>query len=267
MKVLGVSKSGYYRWKKQPQSKRSQENQFLLGKIQAIFHQGRKKYGSPRITHRLRQMGHKVSQKRVARLMKKNGIVAKRRKKFVNTTDSKHGLPIAENLLNRQFQVDSPNEVWAGDITYVATKQGWLYLCVVLDLYSRKVIGWSMRQDLTTPLVTDALEMALQRRKPTGALMFHSDRGVQYASDLFRKQLVCHNIVQSMSRKGNCWDNAVVESFFGSLKEEVCAKVFENQDEAKSALFEYIEVFYNRIRLHSTLGYISPEQFEQQCVA
>lgn len=266
MKALGVSHSGYYQWKKALPSKRRQANQNLLTEIKSVFQEGRKKYGSPRITHRLKQLGHQVNHKRVARLMRENGIVARIPKRFVRTTDSSHSQPLAKNVLNREFEVQSPNQVWAGDISYLPTKSGWLYLSVVLDLFSRKVIGWSMRQDLSADLATEALEMAwLQRGRPNSVL-FHSDRGVQYASEVFRRKLSQYGFSQSMSRKGNCWDNACVESFFGTLKQEGCGKIFENQEAAKTAVFDFIEVFYNRQRLHSTLGYYSPEQFELQCV-
>lgn len=265
--TLGVSQSGYYQWKKAEPGKRETDNQKLLKEIKSAFKEGRRKYGSPRITERLKQSGQKVNHKRVARLMRENGIVARIPKRFVKTTDSKHDNPIAENLLNREFEVNEVNQVWAGDISYLPTKTGWLYLSVVLDLCSRGVVGWSMRKDLSTELSKEALEMAWrQRGKPSG-VMFHSDRGVQYAAQDFRQKLNAYGFVQSMSRKGNCWDNACVESFFGTLKQEGCGKIFENQEEAKAAVFEYIEVFYNRKRLHSTLGYLSPEQFEQRCVA
>lgn len=267
VKALGVSQSGYYQWKKAEPSQRETQNQKLLEKIKSVFKEGRQKYGSPRITARLKQMGHSVNHKRVARIMRDNGIMARVPKRFVRTTNSKHEHPIAENHLDREFEVGAANQVWAGDISYLPTKTGWLYLSVILDLYSRKVIGWSMRRDLSSDLSIEALEMAWKHRGKPSEVMFHSDRGVQYAALDFRKKLKAYAFSQSMSRKGNCWDNACVESFFGSLKQEGCGKVFENQEEAKSAVFEYIEVFYNRQRLHSTLGYVSPEQFEQRCIA
>lgn len=267
VKALGVSQSGYYQWSKSADSKRGLENANLVKEIKQVFLEGRKKYGSPRITRRLRQKGYVVNHKRVARLMRENQILARVPKRFVRTTDSKHRHPIAENVLNREFEVLEANKVWASDITYLPTKTGWLYLCVVLDLFSRKVVGWSMRNDLSSSLVTESLKMAYLNRKPMKSVLFHSDRGVQYASDVVRDKLSLFNFQQSMSRKGNCWDNACVESFFGTLKQEGCGKIFENQVEAKAAVFDYIEVFYNRHRIHSTLGYLSPEQFEKQCVA
>jgi transposase InsO family protein len=265
--LLEVSKSGYYRQLKRTPSKRSQENSFLLTKVKEVFEQGRKCYGSPRITASLRNEGYVVGQNRIARLMKDNHLRAKMKRKRVNTTDSNHSRPIAENTLNRQFQVLEPNRVWAGDITYIPTREGWLYLSVVLDLNSRKVVGWSMAQTMETGLILGAVNMALQRRKTAPGLLFHSDRGSQYASQAFQDHLKGYGMSQSMSRKGNCWDNACSESFFGTLKLECCDRVFTTRKEASSVIFEYIEVFYNRQRLHSSLGYLSPEQFEQQSVA
>jgi len=197
--------------------------------------------------------------------MQKHGIRAKRRKKFKVTTDSKHNLPIAENLLQRQFHVDEPNQAWVSDITYVSTAEGWLYLATFIDLYSRKVLGWSMSARINTDLVLDAFRMALSKRGTKVTPLVHSDRGSQYASDAFRAELEFRGCLQSMSRKGNCWDNAVAESFFGTLKTEmVHHEKFRTRQEAKQKIFEYIEVFYNRQRLHSTLNYVSPEEFEEQ---
>ena len=265
--LLEVSKSGFYRHLRSLPCKRAQENSFLLTKVKEIYDQGRKCYGSPRITASLRQQGYSVGHNRVARIMKENHLRAKMKRKRVNTTDSNHSRPVAENILNRQFRVSEPNRVWAGDITYVQTHEGWLYLSVVLDLNSRKVIGWSMAQTMDTDLILSAMNMALKRRKAVSGLLFHSDRGSQYASQAFQEHLKGYGVSQSMSRKGNCWDNACSESFFGTLKLECCDRVFTTRKEASSAIFEYIEVFYNRQRLHSSLGYLSPEQFEQQNVA
>lgn len=265
--LLEVSKSGYYRHLKRTPGKRIQENAFLLGKVKEIYTQGRKCYGSPRITATLRQQGYRVGQNRVARLMKENQIQAKSKRKRVNTTDSRHSRPVAENVLNRQFQAPEPNQFWSGDITYIQTREGWLYLAIILDLHSRRVVGWSMSDSMETELVLDALKMAIQGRAVTPGLVFHSDRGSQYASQAYQGYLKGYGLVQSMSRKGNCWDNACSESFFGTLKLECCDTVFTSRQEASSRIFEYIEVFYNRFRLHSTLGYLSPEQFERQCVA
>jgi putative transposase len=265
--LLEVSKSGFYRHLKRLPGKRVKENSYLLTKVKEIFDQGRKCYGSPRITASLRQQGYSVGHNRVARIMRENHLRAKMKRKRVNTTDSNHSRPVAENVLKRQFQVMDINRVWAGDITYVATREGWLYLAVVLDLHSRKVVGWSMSQSMETELVTNAMDMALQRRNTAPGLLFHSDRGSQYASQTFQEHLKGYGMTQSMSRRGNCYDNACSESFFGTLKLECCDRVFESRKEASSTIFEYIEVFYNRQRLHSTLGYVSPEQFEQRNVA
>ena len=265
--LLDVSKSGVYSYLRRQPSKRSQANAFLLTKIREIHQRGRKCYGNPRITAALRQQGFQASHNRVARLMRENSIQVKRRRSYVRTTDSKHQRPVRANVLNRQFNVKKPNHSWVGDISYVTTAEGWLFLAIVMDLYSRKIVGWSMSETMPTALVSDALDMALKRRGTASDLMFHSDRGSQYASERFQQQLTDLGIVQSMSRKGNCYDNACAESFFGSLKTEGCGKVFASRSEARQAIFEYIEVFYNRQRLHSTLGYLSPEQFELQNVS
>lgn len=265
--LLEVSQSGFYSYLRRQPSKRSQENQFLLEKVREAYKEGRKCYGSPRITASLRQKGYTVGHNRIARLMRDNQISAVRKRKRVQTTDSNHSRPVAENVLNREFNTKSPNQVWVGDISYVATQEGWLYLAVVLDLYSRKVIGWSMSETMTTQLVSNALNMALNRRRVCPGLLFHSDRGSQYASYEFQGLLKSQGITQSMSRKGDCWDNACSESFFGSFKTECCDRVFTSRREASRAIFDYVEVFYNRQRLHSTLGYVSPEQFELKNVS
>lgn len=209
--LLEVSQSGYYSYSRRKPGKRSQENQFLLTKVKEIYEQGRKCYGSPRITASLHQQGYTVGHNRVARLMRDNQISAVKKRKRVQTTDSNHSRPVAENVLNREFEVIQANQVWAGDITYVPTREGWLYLAVVLDLYSRKVVGWSMSESMTTQLVTDAFTMAIQRRTVLPGMLFHSDRGSQYASHEFQWQLKSQNITQSMSRKGNCWDSRPFE--------------------------------------------------------
>ena len=260
--VLKISKSGYYSWLKAPESQRQKENNQLKEKIVEIHTQTKGRYGSPRLKAMLKREGYQVSHNRVARLMKEIGIRAKARKHKIRTTDSSHRLPVAKNKLNRKFDVNKPNSVWCSDITYVATAEGWLYLCIFLDLYSRKVVGWSMRPDLKADLATEALDMAVVNRQPKQEVMIHSDRGVQYAAENFRGILDRYGFVQSMSRKGDCWDNACSESFFNTLKREGCDTIFTNRAEAKTAIFEYIEVFYNRQRLHSTLGYLSPEEFE-----
>lgn len=262
--ALDVTPSGYYAWRKMPHSPRHQENEQLKQDILEAWEQGRQRYGSPRITQILRQKALLVGHNRVARLMREMGLQVKPKKRWKMTTQSKHRLPVAENLLAREFRPTQVNQRWAGDITYILTAEGWLYLAVVLDLHSRKVVGWSMASEMKTTLVLDALNMAVVNRRPGPGLLFHSDRGVQYASEAFRARLGELGFVQSMSRKGNCWDNACVESFFGSMKQEGCGILYQSRREARIHIFEYIEGFYNRQRLHSTLGYLSPETFERR---
>jgi transposase InsO family protein len=259
---LEVSPSGFYRWKKHP-SDRPERELKLLRAIEDIHHSSRKRYGSPKILHQLRALGWRVSKARVERLMRKHGVRSKTKRKFRVTTNSRHNHPISANVLARRFTATAANQVWAADVTYVWTHQGWLYLAVVLDLFSRQVVGWSMSDRLTKELCLSALTMALERRRPKPGLLHHSDRGCQYACREYRELLRTHEITSSMSRRGNCWDNAVVESFFRSLKTElVYHENFANHDEARSAIFDWIEVFYNRKRLHSSLGYLSPAQYE-----
>ncbi len=263
--ALEVSVSGYYAWVKRPESARHQENEQIVAQIKVIHQQSRETYGSPRIYLDLQEKGINCSENRVARLMKTHQIAAKRKRKFVATTDSKHDWPVAENKLNQEFQASKTNEKWVSDITYVSTKEGWLYLAVVLDLFSRKVVGWSMDASMERELVMNALKMALQVRQPEKALLHHSDQGSQYASNDYQKLLRKASMECSMSRKGNCYDNAVVESFFATLKQElVYHQHYQTRKEAKQNIFEYIEVWYNRQRRHSTLGYLSPEQFENK---
>lgn len=236
--------------------------------IRESYRNSRKAYGSPRITEDLQAKGIKCSENRVARLMKSNGIVAKAAKKFKATTNSKHNLPVAENLLKQNFESDKPNTVWTSDITYIWTMEGWLYLAVILDLYSRQVVGWAMSDRLTSDFVIKALYQAIGRRRPASGCIFHSDRGVQYASADFTEVLNAHGFIQSMSRKGNCYDNAVTESFFHTLKtEHVYDYRYETRAEATQSIFEYIEMFYNRQRRHSALGYRSPVSFELEAMA
>jgi transposase InsO family protein len=261
--ALEVSTSGYYAWLSRPESARAQANRQLLDRIREAHQRSRRCYGSPRITQELRAAGHCVGENRVARLMRAAQIRAKSARKWRATTKSSHRLPVAENTLKRAFSVRQPDRLWAADISYVWTAEGWLYLAVVLDLYSRAVIGWAMGERLTTELATEALTMALWRRKPTGTLLHHSDRGIQYAAGDYQRLLAKHGIACSMSRKGNCWDNAVVESFFHTLKVElVHHRRYLTRGEARQDIFEWIEVFYNRQRRHSTLGYRSPAEFE-----
>lgn len=221
-------------------------------------------YGSRRVRKILQSEDIVISRRRVGKLMKSQGLCCKTKRKFKNTTDSKHQLPISSNHLNRDFRAQGPDQKYAGDITYIWTHEGWLYLAVVIDLFSRRVVGWAMDDNMKAPLVNNALLMALWSRKPKKGLLWHTDRGSQYASDSHREIIADHHITQSMSRKGNCWDNAVPESFFHTLKTELVHHVqFKNRQEAKMAIFEYIEVFYNRKRLHSTNGYMAPAVFEE----
>lgn len=263
-KVLHVSRSRYYAWRNDPLSKRAHADALLTQKIKAIFAEGRENYGTRSIQNRLAQRGIETSRKRIARLMELAGLRCKIKRKFKITTDSNHKLYIAPNLLQRQFYVDSPNRVWAGDITYIPTRNGWLYLATVMDLYSRKIVGWSMNTSMTAALVNDALTMAIWNRKPGKGLIWHSDRGSQYCAKSHRAILKDHKIIQSMSRKGDCWDNATSESFFSTIKREIPQMGdFIDQKQATAAIFEYIEVFYNRIRAHSTIGYRAPAEFEK----
>jgi putative transposase len=262
-RALKVAPAGYYAWRVRPQSQRTTGNRRLLVDIRAFHTRSDRTYGSPRITRDLREAGHPVSENRVARVMRANAIRAKTVKKWRATTNSQHKLPVADNVLDRQFTVTAPDRIWAGDISYLWTEEGWLYLAVVLDLYSRAVIGWAMGPRLTASLATDALTMALMRRQPAAGLLHHSDRGVQYAAHDYQRVLSNHGIACSMSRKGNCWDNACVESFFRTLKvERVYHRRYATREEAKQDVFQWIEVFYNRQRRHSTLGYRSPAEFE-----
>lgn len=263
-RVLEVSVSGYYGWLKRPKSKRAQENDSLMDKIKAVHKQGRNQYGSPKVYRQLRKDGQSCNHKRVERLMRENGIRAKRVKKFKATTNSRHDHPVAENLLDRAFKVNEPDKVWVSDITYLWTDEGWLYLAVFLDLYSRMVVGWSMSERMTSELVVSAFEMG-QARRGGVTPMVHSDRGSQYASSSFRHELAERGCLQSMSRRGNCWDNAVAESFFSALKLEMVEWVrFETRWEAKGKVFDYIEVFYNRSRIHSATDYLSPAEYEEK---
>jgi putative transposase len=261
--VLSVSRSGYYVWLKKPVSKRQQANTKLREKIRTVHRDSGESYGSPRVYQALKEQGEPCSENRVARLMREDGLQAKTKRRYKATTDSKHNLPVAPNLLNRDFSPEEPNQVYAGDITYIWTTEGWLYLAVVIDLFSRSVVGWAMDKRMTRQLVMDALTMAVQRRRPPAGVIFHSDRGSQYASADFQKLLAKHGIRCSMSRKGDCWDNAPVESFFGSLKQElIFHRKYSTRFHARQSIFEYIERFYNRCRLHSTLGYKSPADYE-----
>jgi transposase InsO family protein len=260
---LEVGRSGFYAWCRRGESAWAVKNRQLLVRIRTVHERARGAYGSPRVHAELKAEGVHVGRRRVARLMREDGLRARKARRFVRTTQSSPSLKPAPNALRRQFDPLRPNQVWAGDITYIPTRQGWLYLAVILDLFSRRVVGWSMGARIDTQLTLRALDMALSTRQSARALLHHSDRGVQYACDAYRARLAEHGIRCSMSRKGNCWDNAVVESFFASLKTELVHHVdFDDQREAQHAVFQYIEAFYNRQRRHSSLDYMSPVQYE-----
>jgi putative transposase len=266
--TLAVSASGYRAWKRggSPNRKRLTDAQ-LLALIKAIHTELKGAYGSPRMVRELRARGFPAAKPRVERLMRENGIRARHKRRYKATTDSKHTLPVAPNLLDRDFAPVAPNQAWSADLTYVWTDEGWLYLAVVLDLFNREIVGWSIKPRMTVDIVTDALTMAWFRRRPAPGLIHHSDRGSQYASHAFQRKLTEYGMTCSMSRKANCWDNAPTESFFNSLKNErVHGTRYATRAEAVADLFDYIEVFYNRTRRHSTLGYHSPVQFLQHWI-
>ena len=263
--MLKVSRSGYYNWQKRSLKCHLTENEKLIPLVRKIHHDSKGTYGKRRMSDALKKHGIVCGRHRAKTLMKLSGVSVRRRKKFRVTTDSKHNLPVAPNLLNRKFNAENPNKAWASDITYVWTVEGWLYLSVILDLYSRRIVGWAVSNRINKQLVEDALRMAIYRRKPKPGAIFHSDRGSQYCSLDFQRLLKSHGLISSMSRKGDCWDNAVVESFFGSLKtERVVFTKYKTRDEAKQDIIDYIEMFYNSKRSHSYLGYFSPLEFEQQ---
>lgn len=263
-RVLEVSRSGYYAWLKHPESKRDQDDKALSQEILEIHQESFCTYGSPRVYRELKRRGKHIGEKRIVRLMRKDGLRAKTKRKFKVTTDSRHNFPVAPNLLNREFTPAELNKVWASDITYIWTAEGWLYLAVVMDLFSRTIVGWSMSERMTRELVINAFVMATKRRNPPSGLLHHSDRGSQYASADYQNILAKHGAICSMSRKGNCWDNAPVESFFGTLKREhVFHNRYLNRAQARQSIFVYIEQFYNRKRIHSALGYRTPSEMEQ----
>lgn len=266
--LLGVSRSGYYAWLKRGPSERSRANEALLVEIKGAHTRSRRTYGSPRVFKELKAQGLAVGENRVARLMRETGIRAKTYRRFRVTTNSKHAHPIAPNLLARRFSpsfAGVPNKVWASDITYIPTREGWLYLSAVLDLVSRRVVGWSMKESVGSSLATDALKMALLYRRPESGMLHHSDRGIQYAATDFRRLLKSRRIECSMSRKGDCWDNAVTESFFATLKKELVRdSEWRTREEARADIFEWIEVWYNRQRRHSSIGYLSPAEYEKR---
>jgi putative transposase len=264
-KVLDVSESGFHAWKQRPESKRASENRHLKAQVKVAFAESRETYGSPRIKLKLESKGIPIGKHRTARLMKEAGIVARKPKRFKKTTDSKHKLPIAPNLVERRFEEMSvePNQLWVTDITYISTWEGWSYLCVFIDVHSRKVVGWTLADNMEAIMVVDALKMAVIRRRLGSGLTCHSDQGSQYASKLFRDILALYGITQSMSRKGDCWDNSIAESFFATFKSDLIdRRSWPTRQMLLQAVKEYIEVFYNGQRLHSSIGYLSPIQFE-----
>jgi putative transposase len=266
--LLSVSPSGYYKWLAGPEGPRKLKNLELSRAIEDIYLASKRRYGSPKVYRQLLALGHSVSKTKVERLMRRAGLRSKVARRFRATTNSRHSLPVAENLLDRRFQVEAPNKVWGADITYVPTFEGWLYVAVVVDLFSRRIVGWGMGDRLTAELALSALRMALACRQPEAGLLHHSDRGVQYASKEYRALLTEHGAISSMSRKGNCWDNAPVESLFRSLKTElVHGERYQTRDEARHSIFEWIEVDYNRQRLHETLGHVTPAEYEKRYVS
>jgi putative transposase len=266
--VIKVSKSGFYYWMKRQRSPVTARERYLYVRILEAFEQSRRTYGSRRIYRKLRLWDVMCYKNQVAKIMRMNGLKPKTKRKYKHTTDSRHSKNIAPNLLQRNFHVDEANKVYVGDITYIWTREGWLYLSTVMDLYSRRIIGWSLSNRITKELVIDSLREALNKRKPAPGLIFHSDRGSQYASDEFVDFLESKKAIPSMSRKGDCWDNAVAESFFKTIKSEMIYWYnFRTRAEAELRIFEYIEIFYNRNRLHSTNDYMSPVDFEMKNVS
>lgn len=262
-RVLGVSVSGFYAWRGRSKSQRAKDDARLAVEVVAAHERSKRRYGSPRIHAELRARGIKTSRKRVERLMRTHGLAARRRKRFRTTTDSQHALPIAPNLLERDFTASTPNETWVGDVTFIWTREGWLYLAVLVDLYARHVVGWATSETNDTKLALDALTMAVKRRRPPRGLVHHTDRGSTYASTAYRHTLERLGIVASMSRAGDCWDNAVAESFFATIKAELVVDAdYETRSEASASMHDYIDRFYNLVRRHSHLGYVSPAEYE-----
>jgi putative transposase len=272
-RVLGVTRSGFYAWKKRPKPAREKSDAQLAATVASVHERSRKAYGSPRVHAELKARGVCIGRKRIERLMRENGLQGRRRRRFKRTTDSKHSGPIARNLLARDFRVSEPNRAWVTDVTAIATGEGWLFLAAILDLYSRRVVGWATSSNNDTALALDALQAALTSRKPPPGLVHHSDRGSPYASDGYRAKLRAHRVRRSMSRKGDCWDNAVAESFFATLRSELVDHAcYPTQHAARTSIGDYIDNFYNVERRHSYLDYLNPIEFElrslvQQSVA
>jgi transposase InsO family protein len=263
-RVLEVTRSGYYAWRERPPSKHAELDVELRVVVAAAHDESGGIYGAPRVWESLKKTGQRTSRKRVARLMREQGLAGRKKRRFCVTTDSQHSLETAPNILQRRFDPNAPNTAWAADITYLPTHEGWLYLAIVLDLWSRRIVGWSMSQSIDTELALSALGMAMDTRRPAPGLVHHSDRGTQYAATDYRQALDDNGVICSMSRRANCWDNAVAESFFGTLKVELVGdRTFRSRMETRQAVFKYIEGFYNSRRLHSSLGYRSPAEFEK----
>lgn len=267
-RALQVSRSGYYGWKNRDPSARAKANALLLERIRDVHRQSRENYGAVKTWRALRAMGERCGRHRVARLRQRHGIEAKRLRRFRGAYAARHTEGIAANLLERTFAAPAPDRAWVGDITFIPTREGWLYLAVLLDLYSRRIVGWAMGEKMNRRLVIDALTMAIEHRRPAAGLLHHTDQGLVYATSAYRAILIEHGVVASMSRKGDCYDNAVAESFFSNLKNElIWHRTFEHRAEARAAIFDYIELFYNRERLHQTLDYVSPVRYEERAVA
>jgi putative transposase len=262
-KVLQVHRSGYYAWLKRPESERRQRNRLLTQRIHEIFLSSRRLYGSPKITKLLLEEGVRVGQKTVARIMRENGLKSRTVRKYKATTNSKHNHPVHDNVLNQTFKAERPNQVWMSDITYVWTAEGWLYVASIMDLFTRKIVGWKADSRMTKELVIEALEQAFQREKPTAGVLHHSDRGSQYASKEYQDKLKEYKMIGSMSRKGNCYDNACIESFHSVIKRELIhLTTYKTRAQAKRDIWEYIELWYNRRRIHSSIDYKTPVQFQ-----
>jgi transposase InsO family protein len=263
-RILKVRRSGFYAWCKRPESERSRTDKQLSVEVRSLFKANKRRYGSPRIHEELKAQGRRVGRHRVARLMREQGLQARRRHRFVRTTDSKHTLAVAQNLLGRNFEAAAPNQVWVGDVTFIATREGWLYLAVLVDLFSRRIVGWAMSDKNDEALTLGALQMAIDQRRPAPGLIHHTDRGTTYASTEYQDVLRRHGFRCSMSRKGDCLDNAVAESLFSTIKTECTQwEVFPSREVARRQVLEYILTFYNPIRRHSYLGYKSPMEFER----
>jgi len=263
--VLEVSRSGYYKWKDRPESHRTRRHKEWTDQVKEVYDASRQLYGSPKVAEKLHQQGVDISMRTVTRIMSEQQWRSRTVKKYKATTHSKHNLPVQENVLNQEFKASKPNEKWVTDITYVATEEGWLYLASVMDLYSRKIVGWHTSERMTKELVLQALRQAHGRQRPDGEILHHSDRGSQYASHEYQKQLKVYSMIGSMSRKGNCYDNACIESFHSIIKKElIYLNKYATRAKAEKSIFEYIEVFYNNERIHSSIGYCAPADFERQ---